>query len=333
MGRRSNRTPFSYPDYRRIFRRHFEYSDKPEDADFLVFGLAAEIRDNLEEVGLLLSRNPNLKLVVISEEPLWDTLWGSDFTSKEGILRIGKRDIRFTVLNHFSTRIFDFEKIPYFLTTSDDFFARYSFLFARNQEYKGPDLKALWERAPVRAAFYAERRLETNNDFQFKELDVWGLSRYRTLVAEGMQGEGIVRVGRGWGDGKPRQRLPDWHLDKLAALDRQAFLVSGLENTHQWNYVSEKIFDAYAILGVPLFFAGEGHGVMRMVPPGSFVNLYGLTVEEAIERITSFEADKYFLESYCAAQSMLAEIFSAPVNLVEERRRVVAEVVAAFEVL
>ena len=223
---------------------------------------------------------------------------------------VGEREYPCVFLNHSTTRIFDFEKIPYFLTTSDDYFARYSFLFTRNCTLKAEELKSLWANATIRVAFYAEYRDEDRFDVDFPEHDVRGLCRYRTMVAKTAKGDGILRVGKGWGSKIVRQLLPDWHLDKLAALDRHSFIVSGIDNTHQWNYISEKIFDAFAVLAVPLYFGSRTHGVMRIVPAESFINVYGLTVEQAVEKIRSFKPDKNFIDQYCEAQSMLAETFS-----------------------
>jgi hypothetical protein len=105
-------------------------------------------------------------------------------------------------------------------------------------------------------------------------------------------------------------------------------MISGIENTHQWNYVSEKIFDAFATLGVPLYFAGSYHAASRIVPPESFLNLYGVSVDGAIDNIRSFRPDNEFIDTYCAAQSMLANTFSQPEFLVQERLRVVSEVIS-----
>ncbi|WP_291316528.1 glycosyltransferase family 10 [Desulfuromonas sp.] len=333
MGKRAHRTPLSYPEYKKIAQRYFEYTPKPEDADFLVFSFKLDMLENMEEVNDLLSKRPDMRLVILSEEPLWDTVWGGEFLSKKSKVLLGDREHPVVVLNHFTTSIYDYESIPYFVTTSDDYFARYSYLFSRNRNLKGSDLTALWGKASLRAAFYAENRDNPQYDVHFSSLDVWGLSRYRTLVAKGMAGAGVARVGQGWGETVRRQQLPDWHLDKLAALDRGVFFASGLENTHQWNYVSEKIFDAFAVQGVPLYFASADHGVMRLVPPGSFVNLYGLNPDAAIERLKGFRPDKEFLDRYLEAQFMLHGVFSNSMNLARERRRIVGEIVAEFEVI
>jgi hypothetical protein len=109
--------------------------------------------------------------------------------------------------------------------------------------------------------------------------------------------------------------------------------VSGIENTHQWNYVSEKIFDAFATMAIPLYFAGSFHAVNRLVSPESFLNLYGLSVDQAVEQICSFRPDNEFIDAYRASQTMLAKTFSQPKALVQERRRIVSEVISEIEAL
>lgn len=331
FGEYARLTPFAYPEYRKLFQRHFEYVQEPGDADFLVFGFSKDIRDNAGELRRICSGKPRIRLVVLSEEPLFDTLWSGNLISKKRKLRVGDYGFPYHVLNHCTTRIYDFERIPYFLTTSDDYFARYSWLFFRNRAYTTTELRSLWENAPIRAAFYAVNRDADKFDVTFPEQDIIGLCGYRTRVAKEVQGKGVVRVGLGWENSLKRQSLPDWHLDKLAALDRKSFIVSALENTHLRHYVSEKIFDAFAVSAVPLYFADKFHSVMRLLPQGSFINLFGLSVEEAVIRIRSFEPDSEFLDLYLQAQSRLAGIFSDPSSYLQERKRVVAEVVSEFQ--
>jgi hypothetical protein len=333
FGEHVKRTPFAYPEYRKLFRKNFEYAERPEDADFLVFGVSKNIEKDAEEVRRICSVKPGIRLVVLSEEPLWDTVWSGDVFSKKADLSVGDQRFSYHVLNHCTTKIYDFEKFPYFVTTGDDYFARYSYLFSRHRACKSSELKRLWARAPIRAAFYAEARVAARFDIAFPEQDIAGLCRYRTLIAKKVRGEGVVRVGQKWTASLKRQLLPDWHLDKLATLDRRSFIVSALENTHHCQYITEKIFDAFAVLAIPLYFAGPRHSVKRLVPQSSFINLYGLSVREAVDRINSFEPDNDFLELYCQAQARLTELFSNPSAYVQERKRVVAEVVSEFQSL
>lgn len=332
-GQRSNRTPLSYPEYIDLFKRSIRYSQGPEDADILVYSSFMDIHDEEEELQLIIAKRPDIKLVILSEEPLWDSLWSEDCFSKQGVVKVGEREVSYVFLNHWTSEIFDFEALPYFITTNNDYFARYGFLFNRNRDYNDSDLRALWDTALNQVAFYAEFQDQTEFDAGFPEYDVSGLVRFRTRVAQGVNGNGVVRVGKRWGNSTVRQLLPDWHLDKLAGLDRRSFIISGIENTHQWNYVSEKIFDAYAAIGVPLYCASSFHAVNRLVSPGSFINLYNLSVDEAVETICAFEPGTEFIENYRASQSMLADLFSRPENLVRERSRVVSEVVSELKTI
>ena len=103
--------------------------------------------------------------------------------------------------------------------------------------------------------------------------------------------------------------------------------VSGIENTHCLNYVTEKIFDAFAVLGIPLYYGCPEHRVMHIVPMDSFLNLYGLSVQEAVGKIQSFVPNKLFVDQYREAQSRLADTFSSPMLLVRERKRIVNEII------
>jgi len=330
-GQRSNRTPLAYPEYRELFRERLEYVDSPSQANLLIYSCFMDIRDEAEELAAILSRNPGIRLVILSEEPYWDLLWSNDLTKKNGQINLSKMDYRYTFLNHKTTGIYDFLNIPYFLTTSDDYFARYAFLFARNAAASSEELLNGWQAAAMQAVFLAEFRSGTESDPLNPHDDIRGLSSFRTRLAQELQGDRIIRAGNGWGSPISRQSLPDWHLDKLAALDRRAMLVSAIENTHQANYISEKLFDAFAVRGIPLYFASPLHWVARLVPSGSFLNLFGLTATEAAQAIGAFTPDACFVDVYKEAQDHLAETFSNPRHLIDERWRVVDEVVSELD--
>ena len=113
-------------------------------------------------------------------------------------------------------------------------------------------------------------------------------------------------------------------------LDRRARVVSALENTHQNRYVTEKLFDAFAVGARPLYYAGPDHTVWRLVPREALINLHGLSVEEAAARVERAEVDATELDAYRAAQSMLARLFSDVEALVAERRRIADAIFVAL---
>jgi hypothetical protein len=299
----------------------------PEEADILVAGFSKDFKDESERLSILLNKKPSLRLVILSEEPLWDSLWSGEFWKPKGSFVDGSFNCQFDIFNHVTTPIYHFQKFPYFITTSDDYFVRYHNFFRRNAQLSDEDILSVWQQAPIRQAYFAENRSGATYDFSNKELDMFGLSSFRTGITELANNPGVLRVGQGWGGEIKRQTLPDWHLDKLATLNRQSFIVSAIENTHQRSYISEKIFDAFAVLGIPLYVASPQHSVHRVLSEGSYINLYGLSITEAIDTINSFEPTIEFLSAYRQTQASLAELFNDAEGFWAERKRVINQII------
>jgi hypothetical protein len=330
LGKHSNRTPFSYDEYKNLFQRQFTYVNKPEHADFIVFGFYIDIRGNIEVIKKAVKTNSKIKLVVLSEEPLWDTLWSGDFTKKQQRIKIDGFDIEFYFLNHQTTSIFNFDKIPYFLTTSNDYIVRYHCLFQQNAMLENSEIKAIWNKANVNKAFYAEHRLGDKYNVHFHESDTRGLCSFRTELTLKFENEDAIIVGQGWGQTEKRQKLADWHLDKLTALRYQSRIVSALENTHQTAYVTEKIFDAFAVLAVPVYFASDKHEINKIVDQESYINVYNSSIGDAASIINDFQISDRFISSYKEQQTRLATLFSDYGSLYEERNRVTEQVYNEF---
>lgn len=330
-GRSANRTPLSYPPYRRAFAQKLDFTDVPGDADLLVFGASATIREHYAEALKVTANVSGDRLAVLSEEPLWDTTWGAEFDAPRAAVDFWKYQFEYAVLNHLTTDIFKFDRMPYFVTTEDHYAVRYANLFQRNAAMTPQEVLENWRKAPIRQAYYAERRIDERYEFARPDLDLYGYCGFRTRLAEAAPKDGVVRVGQGWGEATRRQELPDWHLDKLAALDRRTFLCSGLENTHYPDYITEKLFDAFAVLAVPVYAASSGHRVRELVPEGSFINVFGLDADAAAEKLRAFEPDLEFASRYLDAQRRLADLFGNVETLWAERRRVVDATVDALE--
>lgn len=322
LGQRANRIPLSYPPYRSLCNGRLTFTEDPAKADVLLFSFIEDLRNSFSIISDALNKKPRLKIVVLSEEPLWDTLWSGDFTQKQCSDQKNNPAIDYTFLNHFTTKIYEFRRFPYFITTCDHYYLRYANFFKRNARIDLNTLRNIWSKAPYRQAFFAEKRIGKNYEIQLKNChDVLGLCSYRSELAE-LAEPNSLRVGQGWGSFVRRQALPDWHLDKLATLDRQSFIVSALENTHQRDYITEKIFDAFAVLGVPIYFAGPQHAIHRLLPEGGYINLYGLTPADAARRIKEFMPDDSYVKAYRDSQSRLASLFSNPQEYWFERARI-----------
>ena len=328
MGKHSNRTPMAYTVYRRLFEAYIDFVDLIDNADVVILGFLVDLNGLSERLKTAISKNPNLKVIVISEEPLWDCLNGGDFHQKQASFIKDDYEFVHYNLNHVTTKIFSFSYIPYFITTDDNYFSRYSFLFKSKKLLNSECYKSKWDAATKRLVFYIQKRLESRYSKTFPYVDVIGLSEYRTKLAM-ISDPNITMVhGEGWnGDGK-RQILPDWHLDKIVSLRDDCYMLSAIENTHLNNYVTEKLFDAFAIDSVPLYYAGPNHKSLGLVHPGSFLNLYNLDINEAKNLIEGFEPTTEFLENYIDSQLRLTELFGRPETLIYERLNVVSKVLA-----
>ena len=332
FGRHSNRTPLSYEAYQHHFEQHVSFVDSPREADVCVSGFEIDFTGAQDALRQARRDNPDLRLLVLSEEPLWDTVWTRDDRAETGKLESpGLPPLSYRIVNHQNSDVFDFSAIPYFITTRNSFIARYAAAFSRNGALGPDEVLERWSRMKVRSAFYAEKREDPRYDFRREEGDVYGLSVFRTRLASSVRREPCIRAGKGWDTDGPRQAICDWHLDKLARLDRQCLLVSAIENTHVKSYITEKLFDAYAVLGVPLYFASADHDVTRLVEAGSFLNLFPMEGAQAARRVDEFEPDRAFAEAYVRTQKRLGGLFGDHRLLEQERQRVASGVLRVLE--
>ncbi|QOC23778.1 exostosin family protein [Wenzhouxiangella sp. AB-CW3] len=327
FGRHSNRTPLSYEPIRRHLGGRLKFVDSPEAADLIVSGFRIDFRDGIDSLLPVLDRSKPPKLAVISEEPLWDITWSGPFTGRNASLTIGGTEIKYTFLGHETSDIFKFDRIPYFLLTSDDFPVRYANLMARFKSMTADELMSMWKAAPIAAAFFHEKRNGEGYSNSFPERDVHALSAYRTEVAEYASGEAVLRVGKGWHGEKRRQDLPDWHLDKLAQLDGRTRVLSAFENVHQSQYVTEKVFDAFAVGAIPAYWAGPGHRIFELVPRDILINTYSQSVAQAVKRISGIRPNAQLAWHWRDTARRLVAIFSEHEKITLERKRIMDAVI------
>jgi hypothetical protein len=271
-----------------------------------------------------------MPVVLLSEEPFWDSLWSPDPLARKVTIETRFGALPVIQLNHHTTAIFNFATIPYLLLTEPGFIAAYAGRFARNARQSAADWRQDFAARPQDAVFMAAHRPEPFHDISFPAGGLIGLCAWRTRLAEAMPGQ-VVRLGTGWAPGSDRLALDDWHLDKLTRLDRQARILSAIENTHQPAYVTEKLFDAFACGARPAYFAAPDHHVHRLgLPAEAWVNLHGLDPATAAERLAGLVWDNAFFEAYHAAQAALARLFGEPALVLAERRRLAVAVAGAL---
>jgi hypothetical protein len=333
LGPRASRTPLGYAPLRRIAADRIIVADRPETADVILTGWSRDLEENAPALARAFDVQPALKLLVISEEPLWDSLWSGGFRDRDRLFDCAGTPRPYRFLNHMNAGhsnggIFNFARIPYFLLTSDAFFTRYVPLLAAWAAQSPQAMLTHWHRAPIRAAFFAEKRTDPAFDLRFTADQVYGLSGYRTALAQQMSGPGVLRVGQGWDQpgatpAPRRQDLPDWHLDKLARLHARTRLCSALENTHQHSYVSEKVFDAFAIGAIPVVYAGPDHRLHDLVHPEAALNFYEQAENVAVARIAALTPNIAMAEAWLATACGLHALLGDIPAVLQERRRVV----------
>ena len=321
LGRRSHRQPFAYHHIRAMCADWIRFSDQPSASDLLVFAHPDDMRECEDVLAEEVERRPGVRVLLLSEEPFWDTIWGHRIFCRDQRLEVRGQSIAYTYLNHQTSQIFRFERVPYYLLTHHGFLPRYAKRFRRNACVGKRDWKRHFATAPLHAAFVAERRTSPRYDVAYPRQAVYGLAAFRSHLAARFETHSVAREGRGWMKGKPRQKLRDWHLDKLQRFDMRCRLMSALENTHQNHYVSEKFFDAFALGAVPVYFASTQHFVNRVAPVESWINVFGLDAQKAAEMIDDFHVSDSFLDFYMEAQNALSVLFSNLEAFLEERYR------------
>jgi hypothetical protein len=185
-------------------------------------------------------------------------------------------------------------------------------------------IKAIWNTSNFNKAFYAEHRLGDKYNVHFHESYTRGLCSFRSELTLKFENEDAIIVGQGWGETEKRQKMADWHFDKLIALRYQSRIVSVLE------YVTEKIFDAFAVLAVPVYFANDKHDVNKLADQGSYIYLYNSLIGDSASIINGFQMSDRFISSCKGQQTLLATIFANYGALYEERNRVVGQIYNEF---
>jgi hypothetical protein len=320
------RTPLAHAAYRTHLASEIELVSDPRRADLMVTGCALDVRTELAALAQVRADRPSLKLAVLSETPLWDTLWAQHPAQREQRVAGEAGEVEFGFIGYQNSEIFDFQRIPYALTVDDELIARYNFLFSRGGLRSPRDLVRAWSAAPFHAAFAADRRVGQDYGRVYPDVGLAGLSQYRTQVAERMGGPRVLRLGAGWGEVAEREEGGDCRLDKLARLRERAFLISAIENAHQASYISGNLFDAFACDAVPVYCAAPFHAVHRL-SPGGFVNLYGFSADAAADLLKGRAPDVEMAEAWLAAREHLAGLFCDPVALQTERELVAGKVV------
>ncbi len=273
IGRHARRSPFSYPALADLWADWAEIAEDPAAADLVCLSHPLDLWDIEPVPAEWAGRTP---LVLLSEEPFWDSLFSPDPLAPVIDLPAAHLGtVRLHQLNHHRAALFDWEHLPYLMFTDARTIPRYRARLARNAAVRPWGWRWRHLRAPIRATFMAERREEAFHDLAIPEGDIEGLCAWRTRVALAADHARVERLGASWQGGPTRFDLEDWHEDKLRQLDGRTRTLSALENTHQPTYLSEKFLDAFACGARALYRASPAHSVHRLgLPADAWLNVW-----------------------------------------------------------
>lgn len=326
-----NRNPLAYAPIRRVLGDRILYTDSPADAQLVIISHFKDFDLFGAEIAAMLSKWPWLRLVLLSEEPYWDSCWTPDPFTRLQRVETDAGHVTVTLLNHETSSIYSGARIPYFLLTDTNYLARYRSLFSRNAGFSAEDWLRHFRQTRQDAVFLAARRTSPTLAPDFGGDALLGLSVWRSQMAErcveaSPQGH-VLCEGQGWTQTLPRQDLPDWHADKIARFDLATRYMAAFENTHQRDYISEKIWDAFALGAVPLYLAGPEHALHHLIGPDGWINFHS-----SLPHIPAFDATTpvtlTMAERYASQQAGLASYVSDTDMIATEYERFADKLIA-----
>lgn len=355
-GPHAHRTPLSYPALIPLFADRITLVDTPDVADLLVFAHVEDIQTAPR--ALVLSwRQRRRPVVLLSEEPFWDTIWCRRPGLRHMVVDTAHGALPVIQLNHQTSPIFAFDQIPYYLLTNHRFALAYGARFRRNATFSPAHWQERFATYAQDIVFMFERRPEPYHSVTWDQYQIEGLCAWRTKVAEACTGDrlhgdpqadtkpvgrNIQRLGHSWSPNTPpRQTCVDWHLDKLVRLNGNQRILTAFENTHHPRYISEKFFDAFACGARPAYVAAPSHGLHRLeLPIDSWINCHGRPpttaaqmLEEQAQAMQQEATAQSYAQSYAQAQKQLATLFCNPQIWVAERARLRRALLDEFDAI
>jgi len=333
------RTPFSYPALTPLWSGFARLVTQPADADLYLFAHIQDIKDASSEL-VTDWRQRQPPVVLLSEEPFWDSIWTRQPLTRPLVVDTEFGPLPVIQLNHHTSTIFDFDQIPYYLLSDHRFANAYAARFTRNAALTPDDWQAQFSARTRHLTFMFERRPEPFHNLVWGDGDLIGLCAWRTELAQLCRqdmGAGTVDLlGQSWQGGPTRFEIGNWrggwHRDKLTRLDGHARMIGALENTHQPNYLSEKLFDAFACGAWPLYYASRQHRVHGLgLPQDAWANLFGLSPQKAATQVSALTFTPKMFTAYAEAQKRLARLFATPSIWTAERRRLATALRAELE--
>lgn len=314
-----NRQPLAYAPIRERLAGRVQLVETAEEADLALCAHPQDLVRHGRDLGEKLARRPSLRAVLLSQDPAVDlAAMAQPFVkyqtwSPSG----GGPGFGYAVLNHFTCDIFDTQALPYRLLCDTRFLQHYRPLFDRNAGLSAADWKAHWRDVVWDAAFLSDAPPPPVEELADAEREIWGLAGLSLRIGRHCKGPHVLREIKGSDDDIPEgQDQGDWHAAELARLDFKCRHVSAIESVHQRNYVTERIYDAFAVGAVPLYIATKDHAVTGFVGKDSWRNLAPRLPGKSAQKSQPFDAKaqpgEKIVKAYVETQAHLASLVSTP---------------------
>lgn len=322
FGQHAHRTPLSYVALRNYFSGTVRLVERIDQADIIVF---SHILDVERSPHFLIEdwRRSGKPIVILSEEPFWDTIWGKRPLDPLIYVETKYGTLPVVQINHQIGTVFEFAHVPYYILTNYRFQKAYKRMFQRNARKRASDWLRDWSTRALDVSFMFERRPEPYHWVEWPPANLIGLCSWRTEFAQCCRVLNVERLGKSWGGEVSRFELEtDWHADKLHRLDGRSRMLGAIENTHQPRYITEKIFDAFSCGSLPIYYANPSHKIHGYkLPTESWINVSGLSPEEASDQLSEHSFDNNVAQAYVESQQMLLALSSNDELWHEERKR------------
>jgi hypothetical protein len=329
-GKHKHRIVFYYDNYKALCSNSNKccFVSDPLKADFIVAGFALDFLNDADIITKILEQNSKIKLVVLSEEPFWDNIYTSNIESPTTDSMFCLKEhphIKYFRIDYTTSDVFEYNFIPYYLTTEPSFLSRYIPLLIKNLKILKEDKSYILKRWSKQRSIFAACENRSN----LVGPNILDLSKFRSdLVNEIVESKTIKidLIGKGWPQAPSsfnRQSLPDWHLDKLVQLSKGYSYCFAIENTYHKYYITEKIYDAYASLAIPLYYANDEHSVKTILNLKGFLNLYNYsTNEEAIGHLQDIDLNLLYDYYLLDVETLIAKMLIPNIIRLECKNRI-----------
>jgi len=269
----------------------------------------------------------------VSEEPLWDLLYNG---RQEILFSLQKKEENISYSGYLSG-LYDELSIPYFLLTSTKYIQRYVFSISRIlKDYDEISLLEHWKNTRLKILAFCEYRKDAAWESKYQASNSTTpllLCAYRTLICERLKSNCPLAYvqGKGWhlDQNYARQQLPDWHVNKMVH-ERQSLLSLAIENVAYKNYITEKPFDALAMVSIPVVYWASNSEGFNFFESEAVVNLHGMSVDQSVNAILDFKPSCQTAKAFLSSCRILQNTFSSSLKISESRRKVASRLRVDF---